>query len=296
MKKENYIEFRRTRSLGDIISDTLGFIRSEFNSFFGTIIKAAIFPITIAIGATLYYLTSFSAVVTDTSEFYEDEIHYTIGLENFFLPLLAFLGAYLLAYALISASALSYIKSYIEGRGRVNFENVSKETKSKTGPFIGLNILNGLVIGIGMLFCFLPGIYFWVVLSMSSGILIFQGRGAIGAFEDSFSFIKGYWWEAFGNLLVIVILIFITNFIINIPITYYQFGNLGFDIFSSDTTEVVDIFSDPVYLILQVVTYIVQFIFYIIQLVATVFIYFDISERKNPSSLKSDIDMIGSSE
>ena len=35
----NYIEFKKQRELGEILSDSFGFIRNEFKPFFGTILK-----------------------------------------------------------------------------------------------------------------------------------------------------------------------------------------------------------------------------------------------------------------
>ena len=139
----------------------------------------------------------------------------------------------------------------------------------------------------GTLLCFFPGIYLGIVLSVSTCILIFQNRGVFDSIGDSFSFIKDHWWDTFGVLFVVHLLIFVISLVLNLPMIIYEYDVTGFNFVNFDTL------SDPIYLILTIVSYIVEFVFYVVSLIATALIYFDIEEQKYPSTPKI-IDEIGS--
>lgn len=291
MEEHNFINFKRTRDLGGILSDTIKFLSVEWKPFFATIFKISIIPVLIAICAAIYFVmnyTSFYVELLQFNEYYNEE---GISFSHIFLPLSAFIISYVFAYALVTVASLSYIKSYISNKGNVNYEEIQNLTKEKFWPYVGLFFLIGIMVGFGLLFCFLPGIYLGVVLSLSICLLIFQNKGALDAVSDSFGFIKEHWWETFGILLVVQIIIAVISFFVALPASLYQGIDMATVIQNQDTTELMGTFTDPIYLGLLAITYIVKFILYIVSVVATVFIYFDIKEQKDPSS--DIIDEIG---
>ncbi len=292
MNNQKFIQFKRERNLGEMLSDAINFLGTEWKPFLGTIIKASIIPILIAICAMIYYTMSSTTMFGDlTTIFYNDESDF--NFLGFFLPFLAFAVFYMIAYAIITVSALSYIKSYTENRGIVNFEEVNNLTKEKFGPSVGLLFLNGLIIGFGTLLCFLPGIYFSVVLSISTCLLIFQNKGVTESINDSFGFMKEHWWETFGIIIVVNIITGVISFIVNLPVSMYQVTDLGLGLQSQDSNELLSIFSDPIYLTLLVLTYFVDFLLYMVTIVVTVFIYCDIKEQHDPTVHTDVIDEIG---
>lgn len=285
MNDQNYIEFRKKRDLGSILSDTFKFLKIEWKPFIGTILKTSIVPILIAIAAMIYYTMSSSDTMNNFSQSIYDDYDPTFDFARIFVPFLAFAIAYLIAYALITVSAMGYIKSYISNKGVVNFEEVSEETKSKFGSYVGLFFLNGIIVVFGALLCFFPGIYFGVVLSLSACLFIFQNKGVTESINDSFSFIKGHWWDTFGILFVVNLIIGIIGFCFDIPAVIYQFGSLLGNVENlQDSTQYINIFADPIYLSLLVISNFVKFILYIVTIVSTVFVYYDIKEQKDPSS------------
>lgn len=288
---ENYIEFRKIRNLGAILSDTISFLRNEWRPLFTVIFKASIIPIVIAIAAALYYNVESSSFV---SGFDDDDIFYnSYDSTGSLLAAFMLIVAYILAYALISTSVFGYIKSYVENNGIVNFEKLDQFVKSKFPSYLGLSIISTIITGFGLLLCFLPGIYFGVVLSLSFCILIFHQRGVFDSIGDSFNFIKGHWWDTFGILLVVQILIFFGNLLFSVPMIIYELDSTG--LFStSEYNSMSNIFSDPIQLIYTIFSYILEFIFNIINLIVIAFIFFDIEEQKNPTTHSHIIDSIGS--
>jgi len=291
MEEQNFINFKRTRDLGAIISDTFKFLSVEWKPFFATIFKISFIPVMIAICAAIYFVMNSTSFYGDLLQFNNYDNEGDLNFSQIFLPLLAFIFSYIVAYALMTVASLSYIKSYISNKGLVNYEEIQNLTKEKFWPYVGLFFLIGIMVGIGLMFCFVPGIYLATVLSLSICLLIFQNKSALDSISDSFGFIKDHWWETFGILIVIQILIGIISFVVELPANLYQGIDMVTVIQSQDTSEWVGSFTDPIYLGLLVISYIVKFILYIVSTVATVFIYFDIKEQKNPST--DIIDEIG---
>ena len=284
MDHQNFIEFKKKRDLGLIISDSFKFITTEWKSFFGTILKAAVIPIFVAIGAMIYYVMCSTTVFGDIANTTNFNNPFNLNFKELIIPIFIFLVAYLVAYALVTVSALSYIKSYISNKGVVNIEEVTTLAKDTFGAYVGLFFLNGIIIFFGALFCFLPAIYLGVVLSLSICLLIFQDKSVVDAISDSFIFIKGHWWETFGVLIVIQLIIGVIGFLVDLPAAFYQFINIGFGLKDQDAVEILAIFKDPIYIALLVVSYFIKFILYTVTTVATVFIYYDIKEQRNAST------------
>ena len=67
----------------------------------------------------------------------------------------------------------------------------------------------------------------------------------------------------------------------------------GSRIFIVTVTLMAGIFSDPIYLILTVFSYIGQFLLSTISIITSVFIYFDLNEQKNLTGITERIDSLG---
>ena len=291
MEDQNFINFKKTRDLGAMISDTIKFLSVEWKPFLGTILKISIVPIIIAICAVIYFAMISTDFILDLSQFNEDSIFDELNFSQILVPLLIYILSYIVAYSLMTVSSLAYIKSYIANKGFVNFDEVQKTTKDKFWSYIGLFILVAIIVGFGMLFCILPGIYFAVVLSLSICLVVFKNPGALDSISDSFGFIKGHWWETFGILLVIQILIGLIGFFAGLPASIYQGADMTTILQGQDPTELISSFQDPIYLVLMGFSYLINFILYLVSVVVIVFVYYDIKEQKNPSS--EMIDEIG---
>ncbi|WBX77997.1 hypothetical protein PG911_07000 [Tenacibaculum ovolyticum] len=282
MHKE-YIEFKKERDLGAIISDAFKFIRLEGKEFFLTIFKIAAIPILIAVAAMFYYMTAIPSLATQ-------EVG---GIMGMFSAMLLMMVAYLVTFVVINLAGMHYIKSYIENNGQVNQEEVTRKTKERFWSFMGFGTLAGIVIVISFLLCFLPVFYTWTVLSLGGSILVFENESGTSAFGKCFSFISGHFWETFGVIIVVGLLVGMLGYIFQIPATIYQFIQMGIGMNSEDPTAVFGLFSDPIYLLLNLVSILGQLMFYSITLITNVFLYFDINEQKNLTGTLEKIDGLG---
>mgnify|MGYP000053019149 CR=1 FL=1 len=291
MEVQNFVNFKKVRRLGEMLSDTIKFLSVEWKPFFGTILKISIIPVSIAIAFAVYFVMKFMPLYGDLLQFTQNQEDINFNFSQFFVPFLGFGFSYLVAYALITVAALSYIKSYIANKGIVNYQEIQNTSREKFWSFVGLFFLIGIIVGFGLLFCFVPGIYFGVVLSLSICLLIFNNQSVFDAIGESFNFIKDHWWETFGILIVVQILIGVVSFFVDLPASLYLGNDIASILQNNESNDLINIFSDPIYLGLLAISYLVKFLLFIVSTVVTVFIYFDIKEQKNPSS--DIIDEIG---
>ncbi|MCT4698618.1 hypothetical protein [Tenacibaculum haliotis] len=282
MNKE-YIQFKKERDLGAIITDAFKFIRLEGKQFFLTILKTAAIPILIAVAAMIYYMMSISSLMSqDTS-----------GAIGMFAAILIMMVAYLVAFVFINLAGMHYIKSYIDNNGIVNQEEISRNTKERFWSFMGFGFLSGIILFISVMLCVFPMFYTWTVLSLGASILVFQNESATDTIGKCFSFVSGHFWETFGVIIVVSLLVGVLGYIFQIPAVIYQFIQMGIGLNSQDPTAIFGLFSDPIYLLLNLVSIVGQLMFYAITLVTNVFLYFDINEQKNLTGTIETIDSLG---
>ena len=144
-----------------------------------------------------------------------------------------------------------------------------------------------------MVFCYIPGIYLGTVLSLATSIMVFEEKSVGDTFSHAFTLIKGEWWNTFGVLIVVWLLLVVLGQAFSIPAFIYQMVKMGTMVGSDDPTAVFSIFKDPIYLVLNILSYVFQFILYSIPLISTVFVYFDLNEQKNLTGTFEIIENIG---
>lgn len=287
MDTTEFINFKKERDLGDMISDTYTFLKFEWKPFFTTILRIAFVPILLSIASSIYFLLTFSDFITGMSNLnnieYYQEVSPNFGM--FFITVGVVLVFYLIAYVMINSAALYYIKSYSENQGKIDYDDIKNMTADKFWSFLALYIVSGFIIFAGILFCFLPGIYFAIVLSLSSCILVFYQQGSMDAITSSFNYIRGHWWNTFGILIVTSLIVGVISFVLQFPLLIYQFTQMDPMAFldASNPTEIMNLYKDPVYFTLTIFSEVIKFLLIPLSLIVTVFIFFDINEQHNNS-------------
>jgi len=283
---DEYINFSRRRNLGSMLGDTINFLKLEGRPFFTSIIKVSIIPILLTIAFGVYYdLYDLSKPDVDIySSNFLGRYSYITDWQFLVATLMEFI-----AYGFIVASAYTYIKSYWENKGRINAIEIEKESRQKAISYMGLYALTFIIIRVGLIFLIVPGVYLSVVLSVAGCLLIFENRDVFDSFGHSFDFMKGYWWETFGCLLIYGIFVFIIAIVLSLPILLYGFN----DLFGEAPSYVLieELTQDPIYIGLLGVARVIDLFFTVVSVVFTAFIYFDIYEQKHPS--QGEIDSIG---
>ncbi|WP_318312445.1 hypothetical protein [Flagellimonas crocea] len=286
-----YIEFKKQRELGEILSDTFGFMRAEFKPFFGTILKIVGPYILVMLIAMGFYMFTIGDIFNITS---------IGGTYNTFSPIfmvlsvLALIFSSIAAYVLAQGTVLYYIKSYIDHKGSTNFDEIRQGVYGSFWSLIGLGIIVGLSVFVGAMFCLVPGIYLAVPLSVSFAILVFLKKDTMESYQYSFTLIRENWWITFATLFVIYIIVAVASYAFSLPTFIYSWIKMG--IFSGEMdAESMNLFSDPIYLLLNIISSLVQFLMNLILLVSTAFIFFNLNEKKNFTGTFERIESLGKS-
>ena len=194
-------------------------------------------------------------------------------------------------YALMYGTVLHYIKSYIKNDGNAIKEEVTAGVRQSFWSLLGISFLVGLISGIGFIFCVIPGIYFGTVLATTYAIHVFENRNTTDSISYSFELIKGEWWITFATYLVIFILYYIITIIFSLPGIIYSFINI-FTMSQEATANPADMF-DWIYVALNVLGMIGQYILYALIIISTALVYFNLNERKNFTGAMETIETLG---
>jgi hypothetical protein len=286
------IEFKKQRELGDVLTDSFGFIRAEFKPFITAILKISGLYLLLFLIAIVFYIYS-------TDNMFDFGISQDItqlkNLPLMFGSIFMFMFFGLLAYTFANSAVLHYIKSYINNDGQVNFEEVKQNVKNTFWGFLGLSILKWITLVVAILFCVLPILYFMVPMFLVFCIYVFERKDATGAYSDSFALIKGEFWMTLATIIVIGIIVMIASYAFGMPAAIYSIVKMGIFSGEIDPANMQD-FIDPVYIFLNVISYLFKFLLNLILTVSSAFVYFNLNEKLNFTGTFERIQSIGKTE
>lgn len=288
---ENYIQFKKQRELGDIITDTFKFLRENYKLLFKLIFQIAGPAFLVLLLALTYY----SYLSMDTFENSLFEIAENLDVGTYLIAGAVLLFSMLAFYVLLYGTVMHYINSYVKNDGQVLEEEVKQGVKYDFGNLLGLLVLSTVIVFIGFLLCFFPGVYLWVPLSVAPAVLVFGRYSISDSIGQAFSLIKDNWWMTFFTLLVMTILVYIIGLIFQIPLFIYYFIKT-FTMAQEGSAADPSTLFDWVYVVFNVISNLAQYLLSTIVLVATAFIYYDLNEKKNFTGTYETISNLGSSE
>ena len=142
METTDYVEFKKTRDLGAIITDTFKFIRENWKEYFGTIVRIAGPALVLLILSLGYYMVSLGGVAkglnTGGVEFESPEVFTFEVVIALFVAMISGL----VFYVLMQTSSLYFIKSYIDNSGEVDRSEIISNVKQKFLEIFGLRNFN----------------------------------------------------------------------------------------------------------------------------------------------------------
>lgn len=289
MNNNKYIEFKKQRELGDLLGDSFAFLRAQFKPFFTSFFKIVGPYLLVFLISFVFYTNSYKSFFNFTIETSNDNYNPIMMIGSLAL----FFIASVVAYAASQAMTLYYIKIYIEEKRTPTFQEVKKEVYGSFWNFFGLTFLVVMCVGIGLVICFLPGIYLAVPLSMSFGIMVFERKSIGEAFSNSFTLVRDNWWISFAYLLVIVIIISVAGYAFSMPATIYAIMKMGIFSGEIDPANMIDSIYDPIGIILNVLGMLFQFGLNIILVIFTILMYFNLNEKKNHTGTLERIGNLG---
>lgn len=285
----SYIEFKKQRDFGSILSDTFTFIRNEFKPFVKTVF-------TIAGPTIVLFMISMAFYTYIAGDMMDFDVYRSSNFKNpglIFLSAVAYLISAMLAMIFIGSSALHYIKSYISNKGDVNFDDVKRNVSGTFWGYLGAGILKWLTLGFAFVLCFLPVLYAMVPMFLVFCIYVFEKkRGATDAYSHSFYLVNEDFWTTIGTIIVIFILMWVISLVFSIPAVIYTFAKTGILSGEIDPGNMT-YFQDPIYIILNVISTLFSILLNLISIVASAFIYFHLNEKRNFTGTYERISNIG---
>jgi hypothetical protein len=112
------------------------------------------------------------------------------------VAVLTILAATIATGAAFKAVADAYLGERPEWRTSLRF------AAARAHSIIWITILGGLLMVIGFVLCFVPGVYLWVAFAVAVPVLLMEGVKGRRALGRSRFLVRGRWWPTFGLLLL----------------------------------------------------------------------------------------------
>ncbi len=184
---------------------------------------------------------------------------------------------------------ISYIAEYEESAdGMVDSSKAWSRAKSSFWGGFGGSILVGIAVGIGLIFCIIPGIWLAVSFSLYLSIYIVERNkpvspGIVDCISESYNLVKQDWFPSFGYYLVIGIIGIAFYFALYLPMMFV----------SAFVVLIPGVGGIFLMTIAYSLFYVGYLFLYSISSTATAMLYFDLKERREGLSLQKKIDNIG---
>ena len=291
----NFINFKKERNLGEILSDTFTFVRQNYKSLFKVIYKV-VGPILLLtlISYTIYMVVVFKGAGNFLSPEIEENIENLTSryAMTFLIGMIFMMVVTVLFYSLFYATLNYSVQSYIENKGEIDEEEVAEKVKYNWSKFFKLAFLSGIIVVIGFFIFFIPGVYLAVPLSLVFSIMIFHEMNITTSISYSFKLIKHNWWMSFFTLFLMMLIYYTASSVFQLPAAIYSLVNTMVSVQSEEGISFTNIYDWP-YLILNFIGTMAQFVLYGFIIVTTIFLYFSLNEKLNKSGTFEAIENLG---
>jgi hypothetical protein len=279
------LELRKTRDFGQVINDSFTFLRENFKPLFKSLVIICGLFVLIGTVTSVFQYMSMMGLYTgrmnfDTSNTYEVSSYtYSYFLTAFFNGVVL-----LLLEVCIHLVTLAYISVYLQkGNQTPTFEEVWGYFKYYFFRVLGSGILLFLLIVIGCVLCFIPGIYLGNVFSLVIPIIVIENSSFSFAFNKSFQLIKDNWWFVLGVAFITYLIVGVASSFASVPLTIIPLAGKFF-YQKSYTLPLLIIFSALRNILM---------LCYALPVIAIALCYFKLSEEKEGLGLLGRIENFG---
>jgi hypothetical protein len=286
----NEFKLKKERSLGEIISDSFGFVRTYFTET-KEVFKKFILPTLVVLLLSSIFLEysrqQFMQGVFDENNFelLTGGITSAIALV---LNVLFQIGFYIVSYI----SILAFMKQKAD-KATFSLEAINDTIRKDFLRVFGLVFVGVIIVVIGFFFLLIPGIYLLVPISLLAPIAVIGGKDFSASFTEAFRLIKENWWITFATILIFSLILSFASVIFQVPLIIYYVVKMiaGGGIEDPETMFGND--TDWVLILLTIIGQLGGFIFNLITVVMTGLIYYNLNEYHNNSGTIEDIESIG---
>jgi hypothetical protein len=207
------INFKKARDFGDLLGDTFGFLKQEYKFLLKVLLTYAGPFVLITSIAAAWMQSGMFSIMTRMVSHNPAEV-----LGEFGLKMLIYIVAIMVSTTVLISTIYSYIKLYVE-KGKDGFvqEEVWQNVQKKFFPMLGTMIIMGFIIGIGFIFCIIPGVYFFVVFACVYSCIFFENIAMGKAFQRSMALVGDDFWLTLGIGIVISLIVGLASYIFILP-------------------------------------------------------------------------------
>jgi membrane-anchored glycerophosphoryl diester phosphodiesterase (GDPDase) len=207
------LNFRKTRDIGDILTESFFYIRNHFVSL-GKALLFFVLPI---------FLIQFFVMKDFANSFFANIMSGNPDALGSIFDWRYFLGLLLsvISSAALGVVTLTHVKLNAEG-DTAEPDQILVDFGPRLIKFIGLTIAIGFILGFSVLLLFIPAIFLGVKLGMSAPALILEDENVFGAMGRSWELTKDYWWATFTMIFMVYILVLVITYAFLIPVFILQ--------------------------------------------------------------------------
>ncbi len=272
--QQKEIQFRKTRELGIIISDSFEFLKQEAKPI-SRLILFYVLPFVALYAAGQVYLQKNVLSQVDLSD--QEAIMRNIG--PFYLNLFTFMLFGLFIQSLFIGTFYSYIEAYIkQGKGNFQFDDISSKFFSNSLLALGANLVLAIIVTFGLIMCIIPGIYFANTFSLVVFVFIYEKKGLGDALSRSWKLVNTQWWNTFVLNLLGMVMVWVVSMLMSIPAMLAGISN---NMFSAAATNPQDYPSW--YWFVYGISAALGTLMLIIIFTFQAFQYFNLEESENPT-------------
>lgn len=276
------INFQQVRGFSDSITVTFNFIKQEFKPLitaFAVIVLPWIF---VDLFVKSYVLRDVLKIMAPEPS------------GNPFANLSATLASYLsslIVFYWVFLYVMTYLRIYsdkfrAQDEARITVGEIWHNMIPDIGRMLLWGIVYVLAVILGTICLIVPGIYLGVAWIFSSYFLIIRKYSVSASMGASMELIRGQWWNVFGYLIVLQLIVGGLSYVFSIPYMVLTFKSLF-------TQQMPGVYEMTFGLLLANLG---QFFLYIISLVGVGVRFFGLLEQKEHTTLLSKIEQLGSNE
>lgn len=128
----------------------------------------------------------------------------------------------------------------VDEKSMTSIKEAIKRAWPKAADAFLVSLMMGLLIVIGFVLLFFPGLYLAVVLAFSLWAVVLDNKSGSDALKQSRDLVRGRWWAVFGRLAALIVIVWI---VIALPANILQ--SLGLEIWGSLYALAISLLTTP---------------------------------------------------
>ncbi|MEK6918045.1 MAG: hypothetical protein AABW51_03790 [Nanoarchaeota archaeon] len=204
------------RGFGEIFKDTF----NEYTEKFIHILKIFVFlymiPVVVfSLILMVLFVGTYSSLGLSFLKTGSFDLSEIVLNQETFLSLIPLFGGIFVFYLLLGIfyflAAISYIHTGFSKMKDISFDKSFAFARKNFWRFVGLTLLTILCITPLFILLIIPGIIFWVFWAFSPYLLLSGNDGAWDSMKKSKTLVKGRWWNIFGCMLLLFIIMVVVS-------------------------------------------------------------------------------------